>query len=251
MNARIVVGVVASVMLWASATSAQSVSRQPTANWQFELVPYLWGSDMKGAVGIGNHTADVDASFSNILSHLHFAAMGLTEVRRGRFVALTDLVYTDLRGQHATPGPLFSSVSPEQKLFILTSEGGVRLVETEGASFDVLGGLRFWHSRSELQFGAGVLPGVDMQASRGWVDGIAGVRARMALSGSWWAGAYGDVGGGGSDRTYQLNGTVGWDIDTRYALVFGYRYLNVDYESDGVLFDSAIKGPLFGFTFKW
>ena len=121
MNTRVFVfGVVASVMLCASEMSAQSVSPQPSADWQFEFVPYLWGSGMEGEVGIGNRTADVDASFRNILSHLHFAAMGLTEVRRDRMVALTDLIYTDLRGQHATPGPLFSSVNPEQKLFILT-----------------------------------------------------------------------------------------------------------------------------------
>ena len=252
MNTRVfVVGVVASVMLCAAETSAQPVSPQPSAPWQFEFVPYLWGSGMKGIVGIGSHSADIDASFSDILSHLHFAAMGLTEVRRGRLVALTDLVYTDLRGQDATPGPLFSSVNPKQKLFILTSEGGVRLVDADGTSLDVVGGLRFWHSKSELQFGSGALPGVNMEASRNWVDAIGGVRARMAVSGSWWAGAYGDVGGGGSDLTYQLTGTAGWDIDTRYALVIGYRYLDVDYANDAVLLDTAIKGPFFGFTFKW
>ena len=246
-----VFGVVASVMLCASEISAQSVSPQPSEDWQFEFVPYLWGSGIDGKVGIGNRSADVDASFSNILSHLHFALMGLTEVRRGRLVALTDLVYTDVRGHDATPGPLFSSVDPDQKLFFLTSEGGLRLVNSEGGTVDVVGGLRFWRLRSELQFGAGVLPGVDMEASRNWVDGIAGLRARKDLSGNWWVSAYGDFGGGGSDRTYQLNGTVGLDFHTRYALVVGYRYLNVDYDNDGVLFDNELKGPLFGLTIKW
>lgn len=243
--------VVASVMLCASELSAQSAPPPQSPSWEFELVPYLWGSGIEGAVGIGTRTADVDASFSNILSHLHLAAMGLTEVRRGRMVILTDVVYTDVRGQRATPGPLFSSVNPQQKLFILTSEGGFRLWDTGSASVDVVGGIRFWRSELELRFGAGVLPGVDMQASRNWVDGIAGVRARMALSGRWWAGAYGDVGGGGSNPTYQLTGSGGWDIDPRYALLFAYRYLSVDYDSDGVLFDTAISGPLFGFAFKW
>jgi hypothetical protein len=252
MNIRaFVVGVVVSLMVCAEETSAQSVSPPPSADWQFEFVPYLWGSGMKGVVGIGSHSADIDASFSDILSHLHFAAMGLTEARRGRLVSLTDLVYTDLRGQHATPGPLFSSVNPKQRLFILTPAAGVRLVDADGATWDLVGGVRFWHSKSELQFGSGVLPGVDMEASRNWVDAIAGVRARMALSSNWWAGVYGDVGGGGSDVTFQLNGTAGWDIGPRYALVIGYRYLDVDYDNDDVLLDTAIKGPLFGFIFKW
>jgi hypothetical protein len=41
------------------------------------------------------------------------------------------------------------------------------------------------------------------------------------------------------------------DIHKRYALVLGYRYLNVDYDKDHFLFDTALKGPVFGFTFKF
>jgi len=34
------------------------------------------------------------------------------------------------------------------------------------------------------------------------------------------------------------------------VLVFGYRYLNVDYRQL-VLLNTAMKGPLFGFTIKF
>jgi hypothetical protein len=215
------------------------------------LVPYLWGSSIEGQVGIGNRTVDVDASFSNILDHLHFAAMGVAEVRRGNFVAMSDLMYSDLRGQRATPGPLFSSVSPEQKMFILTSEAGYRVFTNDGTSLDALGGIRYWHLKSELAFRAGVLPGIDLEASRNWVDAIVGLRATRALPRGSWVSAYGDVGGGGSDLTYQFVGTVGMDIGSRYAVVFAYRYLNEDYDNDGVLLDNAMQGPLFGFTFRF
>ena len=99
------------VMLCASGASAQSSSPSPN-NWQVQLVPYLWGSGTNGEVGIGNRTADVDASFSNILSHLHFAAMGMADARLGHFVVLADGLYTDIRDENATPGPLFFS-APE------------------------------------------------------------------------------------------------------------------------------------------
>ena len=252
MTARVFVfGVVAGLMLCASEASAQPLSPQPSENWQFEVAPYLWGSAIDGEVGIGNRTADVDASFRNILDHLHFAAMGLAEVRRERMVAVTDLIYTDLRGHRATPGPLFSGVSPEQKLFILTSEAGFRVLGTDGGSVDVVGGIRFWHLGSELQFRAGVLPNIDVQASRNWVDAIAGVRAKKALPRRLWVSAYGDAGGGGSDFTYQIVGTAGLDFHEHYAFIFGYRYLSVDFDNDGVLFDNALKGPLLGLTIKW
>jgi hypothetical protein len=134
-------------LLAAAGASAQEM--------ELEVVPYLWGSGIEGPVGIGNRTADVDASFSNILSHLHFAAMGLADARRDKFVVLTDVIYTDLRGQRAT------------------------------------------------------------------------------------------------DFTYQIVGNAGLDIHERYALVFGYRYLNVNYDKNDFLFDTAMKGPLFGFTIKF
>ena len=251
-------GVIAGLMLWTSvaaaqtpAASAQTASQSSTEDWQFEVVPYLWGSAIDGDVGIGNRTANVDASFSNIVKHLHFAAMGMAEVRRERLVALADALYTDLRGQRATPGPLFSSVRPEQRIFILTPEAGYRVLDDGDTSIDALGGIRYWHLNSELDFRAGLLPGIEMEATRNWVDAIVGLRARTGLPRRTWVSAYGDVGAGGSDLTYQLVGTVGGDINDRYAVVFSYRVLKVDYDKDRVLLDTAMQGPLFGFTFKF
>ena len=88
---RVVFVMVAVVMLGASRASAQSAT--PTSSpedWQVEVVPYLWGSGIDGPVGVGSRTADLDASFCNILSHLHFAAMGLADARRDKLVVLTD-----------------------------------------------------------------------------------------------------------------------------------------------------------------
>jgi hypothetical protein len=240
------------MLLYTSLASAQSTASQSsTEDWQFQVVPYLWGSGIGGPVGIGNRTADLDASFTDILDHLHFAAMGLADARRDKFVVLTDAIYTDLRGQNATPGPLFSSVNPQQKLFILTPEAGYRIVNGDDASLDVVGGIRYWHLKSELEFQSGVLPGIGVQGSRGWTDGIVGLRARRTLARKWWASAYGDLGAGGSDFTYQIVGNAGLDIRERYALLVGYPYLKVNYDKNEFLFDTAMKGPLFGFTIKF
>jgi hypothetical protein len=76
------------------------------------------------------------------------------------------------------------------------------------------------------------------------------LRGKVYLPRKWWITGYGDLGGGDSNFTYQIIGTAGVDIHKHYALVFGYRYLNVDYDKDNFLYDTALKGPLFGFTFK-
>ena len=49
----------------------------------------------------------------------------------------------------------------------------------------------------------------------------------------------------------KLSVAAGADIGKRYALVFGYRYLNVDYNKDRFLFDTGMGGPVFGFAFKF
>ena len=245
----LVIGILA-VLSCASGASAQSSSPSPNT-WQVQLVPYLWGSAVDGELGVGSRTADVDASFRNILSHLHFAAMGMADARLGHFVVLADGLYTDVRDERATPGPLFSSVKPQQKLFIGTPEAGYRVLDSPDASLEVVGGIRVWHLNSALQFQAGLLQSVNLEASRSWVDAIGGVRARRDLPNGWWLSGYGDAGGGGSDFTYQLAGTAGVDLHEHYALLFGYRYLKVDYDKNNFLMDTALKGPLFGFTFKF
>ena len=207
---------------------------------------------MDGGVGVGNRTVDVDASFSNMLDHLHFAFMNLADATwNNKVVLLTDLMYSDLRGHHATAGPLFSSVSPNQKLFLLIPEAGFRLLDTTQATLDILGGIRYWHLKTELEFQPGLLPAIDVEGKKSWVDGILGVRGKAYLPGKWWVTGYGDLGGGGSNLTYQIIGAAGVDIHKHYALVLGYRYLNVDYDKDRFLFDTTMKGPLVGFTFKF
>ena len=69
------------------------------------VTPYLWGSDFKGRIGIGDHSANVDASFADLFRELNFGFMGVVEADRDRFTTLTDLVYMNLSDEHATPGP--------------------------------------------------------------------------------------------------------------------------------------------------
>jgi hypothetical protein len=248
-----VFAVVICLPLFVAETFGQTATPQPSSEgWQVQIIPYLWGTSMDGRIGVGKRSADVDASFRNIIDHLHFAFMNLADATwNNKVVLLTDLVYSDLRGFRATPGPIFSSVSPNQKLFFLTPEVGYRMLDNSQASVDFLGGIRYWRLNTELQFQPVLLPVNDVQGTRGWVDGIFGLRGKAYLPKKWWISGYGDLGGGGSNLTYQIIGTAGVDIHKHYALVLGYRYLNVDYDKDHFLFDTALKGPLAGFTFKF
>jgi opacity protein-like surface antigen len=61
----------------------------------------------------------------------------------------------------------------------------------------------------------------------------------------------GDLGGGGSDFTYQLFGGAGIDVSKRASLFAGYRYLYFKYTRGDTLFDGALHGVLFGVAFRF
>ena len=145
----------------------------------------------------------------------------------------------------------FPASSRSRKCSFSRRKPATALWTDRNASLDVLGGIRLWHLSSELQFQSGLLPGVNLERSRGWVDAIVGARARKDFSHKWAANVYGDVGGGGSDPTYQIVATANLNLHERYGLALGYRYLKVDYDKDNFLMDTALKGPIVGFEIKF
>ena len=239
------------------AASAETVaSPVPQAasedTWQFQMTPYLWIASISGRSGVGNLIIDTDTSVTDSGVELNFGFMGTFEARRNRFVILTDLQYSDLSTEKGNPGPLFSGTRASIRTFILDPEVGYRVLDNgKGAFLDVLGGVRYWHLNATLAFNAGVLPAVEVSRSRSWVDGVVGLRGRAALSQRWFVAGKVDLGGGGSNFTYQLLGGVGFNVSPRFALIGGYRDLNVNYDKDGFLFDMSLHGPVLGLGIKF
>ena len=87
----------------AEAVTTAKVSPKPSApqtvdpdKWQFQVSPYFWLAGLHGTGGIGNRTAQVDESFSDVFDALNFAFMGTFEARKGKFISLTDLEYVSV-----------------------------------------------------------------------------------------------------------------------------------------------------------
>ena len=98
--------IIGCLLLFVPEMFGQTAAPQPSSSegWQFQVVPYLWGLSLDGRVGVGDRSADVNASFSNILDHLHFTLMGMGDATwNNKIVLLTDALYSDLRGY---PRPL-------------------------------------------------------------------------------------------------------------------------------------------------
>ena len=234
--------------------AAKSTQSKPDDDkWQFIFSPYFWMAGLHGSTGGPNRTVQVDESFGDIFKSLKFAFMGVFEANKGRLAVQTDVEYVSLEDEKATPGPLFSNATANIKTFVFTPEVGYRFYnEPEKGSFvEVLGGTRIWHLSSDLTFGAGVLPAFEIKNSRTWVDAVAGLRGKAALSEKFFLMGRFDLGGGGSKFTYQLFGGLGYNINKKIALVGGYRALDVNYDRDNFVYNTNQRGPIVGVGFKF
>ena len=230
-------------------------SPQPPADddWEFQFSPYFWLASLHGTAGVGNRTTQVDESFSDIFHNLKFAFMGVFEARKDKLVVLTDLEYVSIEDDRATPGPLFSNATAKFKTFIFNPEVGYRVFANpeKGQFIDVLGGIRVWHVSTQLNFGAGILPAQQLDGSRTWVDGLAGLRGKAALTPKLFVTGEFDLGGGGSNFTWHLFAGGGYHVTPKIALIGGYRVLDVNYRKDNFIYDMNQRGPILGVGFKF
>lgn len=256
-NSNVTRGASAPVTTTEARPETGTAPRSPQAvdddKWHFQVTPYFWLASLHGTAAVGNRTTDVQESFSDIFHSLKFAFMGVLEARKGKIVVLTDLEYVSIEDDRATPGPLFSNATAKFKTFIFDPEVGYRVWNNpdKGGFLDVLGGVRITHLSTELNFGAGILPAQQVDGSRTWVDGIGGVRGKVAVSEKAFVTAKADMGGGGSKFTYQLFGGAGYNVTPKIALIGGYRVLDVNYSKNNFIYNMNQRGPIFGLGFKF
>ena len=234
-------------------SSADEPQTTTDDKWHFQLSPYLWIAGINGRAGVGDLIVDVDSGLTDDNVHLNAGFMATFEARRNRWIVLTDLQYSNLGTERPTPGPLFSDATAEFKTFILDPEVGYRVAanQEKGRSLDLLGGVRIWHLRANLDLDPGLLSARSGSRSKNWVDAVFGARGRFALTNRIVLVGKADLGGGGSQFTYQLFGGAAFNVSRRVSLIGAYRVLHVDYDKDNFLFDMSLTGPVLGASFRF
>ena len=217
-----------------------------TDKWTYTLAPYLMGASMSGKTAIANQEVTIDASASDIFSHLQFGAMGVFVARKGNWGFGTDFIWMALGATSDTPP---ANIDPNQGAFAFY---GLRRLSanadlTFGARWDVLQG------KITFKGPAGIV----LEQTKQWVDPIVGLNLRTAGQGRIHARLYSEIGGfgAGSKITWQIFPTVGIDLGKMAAVDVGYRWLDVNYESgEGVTFfkyDVLTQGPVGGIVFRF
>jgi opacity protein-like surface antigen len=244
---------------------AGQVLAQPKAEaggWQYELTPYLWAAGMKGDVRVGTlPTVSPDVSFSDILDVLDFGLMGTFEARKGRWGFLLDGIYMKLStsavATRTGPGPVGATLTANANLkmeqTMLAGAAVYRAVEGR-TPVDVIGGLRYNKvdmsadvNASIFGLGTHTISGA-ISGDKDWVDPFIGVRVQHPIADRWTLLGYGDIGGfgAGSDFTWQVGVGVGYEFSKSLTGKLGYRFIAVDYDKKGFVYDMDIYGIYLG-----
>jgi len=269
--------------LFGSLICSAATAQEAQSGWKFSAMPYVWlpgiKADLKyGPPSGGSSSANVSANESDVLSNLQMAFMIAGEARKGPWSIATDYMYLDLgnidskvKSVDFNPGSGPVNVSTSQlggssetsfKGSIWTLAGGYAAINTPSATLDVIAGFRYLglEASSEWSLNAAVTSpnGTQTFNRTGGVKKttditslIVGAKGRVNLGqGGWFIPYYADIGGDGSNYTWQIAAGVGYEFkwgDVR----MNYRHLVYGQDDEKMLQKIELGGFGVGANFRF
>jgi hypothetical protein len=178
--------------------------------------------------------------------------MGGLEARHDRWIGRIDVFYVSTVDEAAVPlsGTAVGDVVLTQDQTMLQPEVGYSLLARPWGAVDGLVGARYWHLSADLSVSSGGTLLSEQSGRTDWVDGTVGFRIRVQPGSGLRIFAKGDVGGGGSNFTWQALAGIGFDFAKCCSAIVAYRHIDVDYESDLVVDEVYLTGPAIGVEFR-
>jgi opacity protein-like surface antigen len=238
----------------ASSLAAAQTTGSGGSGWEFAITPYLWASGAKAKIETPQgENIKVDESFIDILDDLKFAMMGAFEAKHGRFVMVHDLMFLSLGSSaDGNIGPIPIEADVDEKLLTTTHLFGYRVVDNGPMFVDVFAGGRLTSIKVDVDINL-PLVSIERDSKKTEFGPVIASRVRFPFSDKWGVGIYGDVGGFGvgADISWQLLGTVQYDISDRWRLSAGWRHFYAKQTKND--FDVHIKldGPILGVTYRF
>jgi len=226
---------------------ASAPAPAPADHWEFTIAPYLLAPNMQGTTSVGTilPPVSVNATPSDVFSHLQMGAMLYFGVKKGSWAFATDALYMDLQ-QDIVPDAtnLSGSVHGTQAAweafvlyrFALKLEVGV-------------GGL--WN---KMDMGITVGPS-NLHAKafdEQWGAPVLAMRWTPVGGQHWHALLFADYGGtSGSNWTWQVMPSVGYKFGKLFELSLQYRWIAINYSTTNFGYRMNIFGPQMGFGFHF
>jgi opacity protein-like surface antigen len=241
-------------------------------NWALQITPYIWAPSLDGHISPFQRgpTIGVEKSFSDVMNDLNFGGFVNIWGRHDRFVFSGDIMYVDtMDGHNAGPLPAFripsvgvispgGNISAEinTKQLTATLMGGYRVIDTPQFTLDALGGMRLWHISNDVKVIRsldGISGSINYGESFSWVDPLIGLRAFVPLTEKLSLQGQADIGGFGADSsfTWSVLATVNYAFSDQLSASVGYKALDVEYDRNGHVYDTRLRGPILGMTYRF
>jgi hypothetical protein len=233
-----------------------SINDEPgEKDWSITVIPYLWPAGVTGTVTTATGaTASGSQTFQGYGSNVNIGVEGVVDLRWRRWHVLSDGTWVKLHGNSTlypqTPGP----GNPVVNLGVITTSAfGTAGVAYElplkwKTAVDLYMAARWWHYTSYVLATAGPFARIGTGKTV-WADVVGGFRLRHAITDHWSVGLGADVGGGGSDLTWQTYASLKYMVNRHFGFDVGYRVLGVDYTSGGNQIDLTERGLMLGMVF--
>jgi hypothetical protein len=243
--------------------------------WHTTFTPYIWLPTLDGTLNSRvprdqGGSFDVELGPNDYLTNLNFALMLAGDVRNGDWTIGADLDYLDLSANESHIKQVGGTVLPPRerstdidvdfKGTVFTLYGGYTLAHGGGSNLDVIVGARGlwlstdvkWNLASSVEGGDFTFAAIGSSSrDKDFIDGIIGIRGRVALGeGRWYMPYYLDIGTGSTDFTSQAVIGVGYAYDWG-DIEFGFRHLGYDQGNDKLLQNVQLNGFAFGASFHF
>ena len=233
--------------------STVKASPKAASKWEFTIAPYVLFPTMQGTNAIGNFPAvSVNASASDIFSHLQGGAMLYFGMKKGDWAFATDVIYMKL-GQDINPDSGFVSGSLTMKQAAWEAFVFYQFVPTLEVG---LGGLGVKiDADATVKLRPSATP-AERSLSETWGLPVLAMRWTPWSTEHWTGLLFADFGGtGGNNWSYQVMPSVGYKFGKTFELTLQYRYIALDYQTgsgaDNFAYRMNIYGPQIGFGFHF
>lgn len=241
-------------------SASASLTLDPSSSaWRFKVAPYSWLTAQSGDLAVKGLPVDLDVShddaFVLLSDYFNLAVWLRAEATRGRWTLFGDLMYLNFTVDDV-PAPPIGRFTVRQEQAVLELGAGYAIWDTRGQDgsgirFECLAGTRMHYFSMEIE--PTFFPTVAQDQA--WVDAFVGARATCDLTDRIGVYARGDVGAGGSDLTWNVEGAVDLRLSSRASVSVGYRALSVDYLDgsgrDRFEYDVVLHGPFIALSFSF
>ncbi len=267
---RCLIGSLASAALACSAVTSASEGGE---GWHYELTVYAWAKSIDGTSG----DVDLDLDFlDDIWDMLDGAFMTSFEAEYGVVSLFGQFEWAKISGDArigrdfdytippigpTVPVNVGAKVEAEEDQYAAEIGAGYTVAETPSTRWQILGGAKWFNNDLSGKLkdvtvtgpGGGEFPldGAKISQDEDWWHPFVGLRVATQLTDSWRLRVRGDYGYLESDNTsWMLEALVDWRFNDWGALEFGYRHLDIDYESGSnsspYSYDVEESGPRLG-----